>query len=134
MRPVPEIIAPDRHGHTGAAPGVCAHAGRDAVAQGKQNLIGLRRCCHILFKCDRVAIALDGFRLSQNRRVVDAVGVVMNEFPQLNAGKPLNIGQIRLCQISNRADARGGQLFRRGTSDGKQRTDWQRPEFLRDLV
>ena len=58
----------------------------------------------------------------------------MNEFPQLNAGKPLNIGQIRLCQISNRADARGGQLFRRGTSDGKQRTDWQRPEFLRDFV
>ena len=39
MRPVPKVVSADRHGHAGAAPGVCAHAGRDAVAQGKQNLM-----------------------------------------------------------------------------------------------
>ena len=109
---------------------------RDATLshRASRDLIGLRRCRHVLLERDRVAIALDGFRLRKDRRIVDAVGVVMNEFPQLNAGQPLNIGQIRLCQIANRADARGDQLFRRGPPDGKQANRPAAARVLRDFV
>ena len=134
MRPVPKVVSADRHGHAGAAPGVCAHTGRNAVAQGKQDLVGLRWGRHILLKRDGVAVALDGLRLGKDRSIVDAVGIVMNELSQLDAGQPLDIRKVRLRQIADRADARGGQLFRRGPPDGKQRTDRQRPELLRDLM
>ena len=131
---VAKIVAADGHGHTGAAPAIRAHPGRDAVAERQQNFVCLRGVGHILFQRHRVAVALDGLRLCQHGRGIDPICVITDERRHPDADELLQAKKVCLRQLTDRADARGGQLVRRRAADRIQRAHRQGPELLRNFV
>ena len=128
-----EVTAADGDGEAEAAAAVGAQAGGDAVAQGEQDLIGLRDGGDVLLEGGGVAVAFDGLGLGEDRGGVDAAGVVVQEGGGADAGELLQVGEVRPGQIADRADAGGGELFGKSAADGEQVADGQRPELLRDL-
>ena len=128
-----EVTAADGDGEAEAAAAVGAQAGGDAVAQGEQDLIGLRDGGDVLLEGGGVAVAFDGLGLGEDGGGVDAAGVVVQEGGGADAGELLQVGEVRPGQIADRADAGGGELFGKGAADGEQVADGQRPELLRDL-
>lgn len=128
-----EIAAADGDGEAEAAAAVGAKAGGDAVAQGEQDLIGLRDGGDVLLEGGGVAVAFDGLGLGEDGGEVDAAGLVVQEGGGADAGELLQVGEVRPGQIADRADAGRGELFGKGAADGEQVADGQRPELLRDL-
>ena len=133
MGAVFEVAAADGDGEAETAAAVGAQAGGDAVAQGEQNLIGLRDGGDVLLEGGGVAVAFDGLGLGEDGGGVDAAGVVVQEGGGADAGELLQVGEVRPGQIADRADAGGSELFGKGAADGEQVADGQRPELLRDL-
>lgn len=128
-----EVAAADGDGEAEAAAAVGAQAGGDTVAQGEQDLIGLRDGGDVLLEGGGVAVAFDGLGLGEDGGGVDAAGVVVQEGGGADAGELLQVGEVRPGQIADRADAGGSELFGKGAADGEQVADGQRPELLRDL-
>lgn len=90
-----EVTAADGDGEAEAAAAVGAKAGGDAVAQGEQDLIGLRDGGDVLLEGGGVAVAFDGLGLGEDGGGVDAAGVVVQEGGGADAGELLQVGEVR---------------------------------------
>ena len=134
MRSGLEIIGSNGNSNAECFDIVSSHPGSNTVCQCQEYLVSLFGGNDIFFQGGGNAVSLGFLRGSQNRGVIDSVGIVMDLLSHLNANDPLHTLQWCICHISNGSNSGLLKFLCSRCTDREQVPDGEGLHLLRDLM